>query len=303
MRAMILAAGLGTRLRPYSNYRPKPLFPLLDRPIILHLLKQLRSHGFGPIIVNAHYLREQFAQLLQDERDLHLQLEEVILGTGGGLRQALPLLGSGPVLVVNGDTLFASDLVALRERHLASGARVSLVVHDQSRFNNLRVRADNLVTGFRVGPEAVSQSDGERLLAFTGLTFLEPAILQGIPAGSFCDIVEHYIHLLTLGEKINALDVSGHFWADIGTPADYLALHGGLLRGRLDPWPDFLSRPVAPVFIGPGGVVEAGARLEEWAMIGAGARIGAGAVVRRSVIWDGAKVAAGEVLEDRIVVA
>ncbi|NTV14521.1 MAG: NDP-sugar synthase [Desulfobulbaceae bacterium] len=302
MNAMILAAGLGTRLRPYSQYRPKPLFPLLNRPILLHLLEQLRGQGFQQIIVNAHYLREQFVELLRGETDLHLQLEEQILGTGGGLRQALPRLGVGPLLVLNGDTLLGVDLATLRERHLASGARISLVVHNRSRFNNLRVLVDGTIAGFRVGPEAVDFSSGERLLAFTGVHFLDPAILQDIPAGSFCDIVEHYLTLLARGERINALEVQDHFWADLGTPADYLAIHGDLLKNRLDPWPDFLPRPATPILLGAGVRVAAGACLEDWVMVGAGARIGEGASVRRAVIWAGANVKAGALVEDQIIV-
>ena len=302
MHAMILAAGLGTRLRPYSQLRPKPLFPLLGRPILLHLLDQLRSQGFERIIVNAHYLREQFVELLRGEQDLHLQLEEQILGTGGGLRQALPLLGTEPVLVMNGDTLISADLALLREQHLASGARISLVVHQHPRFNNLRVLADGTIGAFRVGPEAVAVTRGERLLAFTGVHFLAPEILQDIPTGSFCDIVEHYITLLARGERINVLEVREHFWADLGTPNDYLTIHGELLQNRLAPWPDFLPQSTTPFLIEAGAQVEAGVTLEEWAMIGAGARIGARATLRRVVVWDGATVAAGALVEDQIIV-
>ncbi len=302
MNAMILAAGFGTRLRPYSQHRPKPLFPLLGRPILLHLLDQLRGQGFGRIIVNAHYLREQFVELLRGETDVHLQLEEQILGTGGGLRQALPLLGADPLLVLNGDTLFSADLASLRKRHVASGARISLVVHNRLRFNNLRVLADGTIGAFRVGPEAVVDATGERLLAFTGVHFLDPAILQAIPAGGFCDIVEHYIALLAQGEKINALEVEDHFWADLGTPADYLTIHEELLQNRLDPWPNILPLSTNPIFVGAGAKIEVGVRLEDWVMIGAGAHIGTGATVRRAVVWDGAIVEAGSLVEDKIIV-
>ncbi|NTV15196.1 MAG: NDP-sugar synthase [Desulfobulbaceae bacterium] len=302
MQAMILAAGLGTRLRPYSLKRPKPLFPLLGRPILLHLLEQLRNQGFDQLTVNAHHLREQFVSQLRHEPAVRVQLEDQILGTGGGLRQALPHFSAEPLLVLNGDTLFAADLVGLRQRHLASGARISLVVHDRTRFNNLRVLADGTIAGFRVGPEAIASGKGERLLAFTGIHFLDPAILSPIPPDGFCDIVEHYMALLAQGERINTLEVRDHFWADLGTPADYLFIHGELLRNRLSPWPEFLPRPAEPILIGSGVKIGADVRLEEWAMIGAGARVESGATVRRSVLWDGAVVPAGALVEDRIIV-
>jgi len=303
MQAMILAAGLGTRLRPYSSQRPKPLFPILGTPLLLHLLAQLRGQGFTKIIVNSHYLREQFVELLRDESGVYLQLEEEILGTGGGLRLAMPQMGHEPLLVINGDTLMDLDLLALREHHRRSGARISLVGHAQPRFNNVLVSASGEVAAFRVGQEAVAAERGERLLAFTGVHFLDPAVLAELPPARFCDIVEHYIQLAARGERINTLEVRGHFWADIGTPADYLALHGDLLQLRVVPWPGFLPRPGSPLLVGAGAVLESGAGLDEWAVVGAGVRVGAGATLRRSVVWDGARVAAGALVEDQIVVA
>jgi mannose-1-phosphate guanylyltransferase len=301
MKAMILAAGSGTRLRPYSEVLPKPLFPILERPLLLHLLKQLRDQGFESVLVNAHYLRHRFVQLLASRPGVALQLEEMKLGTGGGLRLAMEQLAPGPVLVMNGDTLISCRLGELAARHQASGARISLVVHDHPRFNNLGVTPGGLVTAFRVGPDQ-RRNRGERLLAFTGVHFLDPALLRGVPLGKFQDIIDYYGVLAASGERINALEVRGHYWADMGTPADYLTLHRELLTGQAHPWPDFLDRPSSPVLLGEGAEVGRDALCEQWAMIGAGARIGAGAVVRRSVVWPGARVAAGALVEDRIVV-
>jgi mannose-1-phosphate guanylyltransferase len=302
MKAMILAAGLGTRLRPYSEILPKPLFPILDRPLILHLLNQLRGQGFGPFLINAHYRREQFVALLGRWPETTLQLEEQELGTGGGLRLAMDSLGPGPVLVMNGDTLISCRLAELRARHLASGARLSLVVHDHPRFNNLRVGSSGEVTAFRVGPADPRSDNADRLLAFTGVHFLDPALLSGIPPGRFQDLIDYYAFLAAGGERINVLEVRGHYWSDMGTPADYLALHRDLLTGQVHPWPDFLPRPSSPIMLGEGVAVGNGAVFEEWAMVGAGACIGAGATVRRSVVWPGAQIKAGTLLEDRIVV-
>jgi len=302
MKAMILAAGFGTRLRPYSEIRPKPLFPILDRPLILHLLEQLRGQGFGPCLVNAHYLREQLAALLGPRPGVELQIEDEVLGTGGGLRLAMDRLAPGPVLVLNGDTLISCRLDELRSRHLASGARISLVVHDHPRFNNLRVGPDGVVTGFRVGSDHFDPERGERLLAFTGVQFLDPASLAGMSPGKFQDLIEYYAGLIECGERIKVIEVRGHFWADIGTLADYLALHRDLLTGKVHPWPDFLPGLTGPVRLGEGVEVEPGAEFEGWAMIGAGARIGAGTKVRRAVVWPGARIAPGTLVEDRIVV-
>ena len=89
MKAMVLAAGLGTRLHPYSLQRPKPLFPVLDTPLLAHTLTQLRRSGAEGILVNAHHLREQIKAMLQGQGDVLVQMEDLEMGTGGGLRLAL----------------------------------------------------------------------------------------------------------------------------------------------------------------------------------------------------------------------
>jgi mannose-1-phosphate guanylyltransferase len=224
MDAMILAAGLGTRLRPYSDRCPKPLFPVLGKPLILHLVGQLRRSGCKSITINSHYLVELFSANLTAEEDVILQVEEDILGTGGGLRKGLPNFGRGPLLVVNGDIVHSLDLAEIFTQHLASSSPVSMVVHDRPRYNNLQISPDGLVAGLRVQEEQIDRDSGERLLAFAGIHVIDPDILKGIPAEGFYDIIDLYKNLITAGVEINAIEVSGHFWADIGTPEDYLQL-------------------------------------------------------------------------------
>jgi mannose-1-phosphate guanylyltransferase len=230
MHAMILAAGLGTRLRPYTDHCPKPLFPVLGKPLVSHLLGQLRSSGCKSITINAHYLVEQFSDLLAREADVRLQVEEDILGTGGGLRKALPSFGREPLLVVNGDIVHSLDLAEIYDLHLASGAPVSMVVHDRTRFNNLQITPAGLVSGLRVDKGRLSPDSADRLLAFAGIHVIDPLVLRDLPEQGFYDIIDLYKKMVGAGIEINAIEVTGHFWADIGTPADYLELHGRLLN-------------------------------------------------------------------------
>ncbi|MFO7607490.1 MAG: NDP-sugar synthase [Desulfurivibrionaceae bacterium] len=303
MKAMILAAGLGTRLRPYSEFRPKPLFPVLGRSLIFHLLDQLRSNGFREFVVNANYLSEQFVEALGSEGNVHLQIEEEILGTGGGLRKARPFLGKAPFLAVNGDIFHSLDLAAIYRRHLASGAPVSLVVHDQPRFNNLRVSADGRVTALRVGEGDMEPGGDDRLLAFTGVQVIDPEVLGDIPASGFFDIIDLYIRLAAAGVEVNAIEVSGHFWNDIGTPRDYLALHARLLTDPGLAAKSGLAFDLRrPVHCSRDAVLGRGGQFRDWAFVGAGARIGDKARITRSVVWDGALVPEGAVVEDEIVV-
>lgn len=295
MKAMVLAAGFGTRLRPYSLKRPKPLFPVLDTPLLTHTLSQLRRSGAEGIVVNAHHLREQIRAMLHGQGDVHVQMEDLELGTGGGLRLAQSHFGEAPFLAVNGDIVHDLDLAAAYRAHCVSGSDVTMVLHDCPRFNNVRVNGEGRIVGF-AGPVG----EGERLLAFTGVQVINPAVLSLIPEGIFYNIIDCYTDLLTNGGTIQALVVSDHFWTDMGTPADYLQLHEDiLLKGRL---PGFSSsHGASPFYLAKDVALGAGVSLQDWVAIGHGASIGEGASLTRVVVWDGAKVAPGSVATDSII--
>ena len=294
-KAMILAAGLGTRLRPFSEMRPKPLFPVLGQPLLLHILAQLRSAGFGSVVVNAHHLREQIVAALAGEPDVLLQEEIEVLGTGGGLRRALDRFGAEPVLVTNGDIFHTIDYDRVYQDHCDSGAAVTLVLHDEPRFNKVAVAADGAITGFG-GEQLVAP--GARRLAFTGIHVIDPAVLKLIPADTFYDIIDCYRALIRSGTAVRALVVRDHFWTDMGTPADYLALHGALLAGMAAGGGE---GGTAPFHVDPLARLGNGVELRDWVAIGAGASIGDRASLSRVVVWDGARVPAGSTLNDTIV--
>lgn len=295
MRAMILAAGLGTRLRPFSLLRPKPLFPILGQPLLQRIIEQLRAAGFGPIIVNAYHLAGQMAAFLAGQPDIIVQREPVELGTGGGLRLALGHFAGEPVLVTNGDIYHDIDYGAVHARHAAGNCPVTMVMHHCPRFNTVRVR-DGLVRGFAgSGPgggdclpltQPAGQASGA-LAAFTGIHVLDPSLLRDIPPGVFHSIIDRYQAHLDGGGHIQALTVSGHQWTDIGTVADYLALHQRLLAAGGPP-----CRLAEGVSLGPR------ARLSDWGYVGRGASIGPDACLSRVVVWDGVVIPAGARHED-----
>lgn len=289
---MILAAGLGTRLRPYTELRPKPLFPVAGRSLLSITLARLRDAGFGSVVVNGHHLREQIAAALADEQKVIFQEEENILGTGGGLRRAMPHFGREPVLVTNGDIYHTIDLGQVYRRHQESGATVTLVLHDEPRFNKVAVDVDGMIVGF--GPEVESFLPR---LAFTGIHVLDPAVLSDIPADSFFDIIDCYREIIRGGGKIRAQIVEGHFWTDMGTPADYLALHGALLSGHVAG----VTVPQAPFYIDQGAMMGKDLALADWAAVGNKALIGDQVTLERVVVWDGAVVPSGSTLRDMIV--
>ncbi|MCL2789159.1 MAG: NTP transferase domain-containing protein [Desulfobulbus sp.] len=279
MQAIILAAGYGVRLRPYTDFRPKPLLPILNQPLLHRLLGQARDCGCRIVVVNCHHLAEQVEAALASWPGVLVQREPVILGTGGSLRLALDRLENDPVLVMNGDLYHGIDLEYVYHQHLLSKNRVTLALHDHPRFNNVGIEG-GLVRSF-------DAPTGEQL-AFTGIQVVDPEVIERIPAGRFYHIIDLYRELAREG-WIGFCRVDGARWRDIGTPADYLDLHRELLAKKSG-W-----------LIDPSARVSGDAVLAEWGCIGADAVIGPGARLCRSVVWDGAVVVAGSVLADRIV--
>jgi len=282
MQAILLAAGYGTRLRPYTNIRPKPLFPVINRPLLHRLLAQLRACDCSPILVNCHHLAAQLQAALAGWPEVLVQVEPELLGTGGSLRKALDRLDNDPVLVINGDLYHQIDLEQVYHRHLLSRNDVTLTLHDYPRFNNVGVAGDR-VRSF--GVEA-----GERL-AFTGIHVVDPEVLEMIPANGFHHIIDLYQDLAVQG-RVGYCRIDGALWRDIGTPADYLQLHAELLAQGQEPsgW-----------VIDPAARIGADVVLEGWGCIGPGAEIGDRAHLCRTVVWDGAQVAADSAWVDAIV--
>jgi mannose-1-phosphate guanylyltransferase len=294
MQAMLLAAGLGTRLRPYSDIRPKPLFPVLNRPLLLLLIDGLREAGCGRIVVNGHHLGHLVERAVSGLPDVLFQAEPVILGTGGSLRQALPRFSAEPLLVMNGDICHDVDIAGLYRHHRRAGNAVTMALHDCPRFNTVGVRG-SVVSSF--SPE--HSAAGEDRLAFTGIQVVEPDIIRRIPPGRFFHIIDLYEELIRQDIRIGCLRVDGSFWRDIGTPEDYLQVHADLLTGSgTHSLP--LARPAASWLVSPEAAIGENVRLEGWGCIGR-AEVGAGAVLRNCVVWDDAVIPPGSCLRDAIV--
>lgn len=280
MQAIVLAAGFGTRLRPYTTIRPKPLFPVVNRLLLHRLLSQLAACDCRQVVVNCHHLPEQIEAALKDWPGVQLQVEAEILGTGGALRKALDSLENEPVLVMNGDLYHEIDPEWVYHRHLLSKNDVTLALHEYARFNTVRVGGDR-VLGFAEGAQ-------ENCLAFTGIHVVDPEVLERIALGRFHHIIDLYQDLAR-ENRVGYCRTDSALWYDIGTPSDYLQLHARLLE------------PLGRWQIEPSARVAAGVQLGGWGCIGAEAEIGAGAVLHGCVVWPGGKVPAGVRLEGAII--
>ena len=290
MQAMILAAGFGTRLLPYTKLRPKPLFPLLNEPLLLLTVKRLQNAGFDHIIVNCHYLKEQIIEALAGLQGVVVQEEDTILGTGGGLRMALGSIRDEPLLITNGDIYHSIDFFSLYKTHVAADVPVTMAMHNYPRFNKVCVEG-GVVTGF-------DTVERKKCLAFTGLHVLDPEVLQDVPDKKKSCIIDRYRQLLKDGGTIRAEDVTGCSWTDMGTVEDYLALHGRLLRGEIALWPEFTNAFENGLICDNKTEKQ---QIEEWACVG-DVVLPERVLLKRCVVWDGASLENGGVYSDQLLV-
>jgi mannose-1-phosphate guanylyltransferase len=291
MQAMILAAGLGTRLLPHTSIRPKPLFPILNTPLLLLTIERLKNFGFDHIIVNCHHLREQIVKALADVKGLILIEEDVILGTGGGLRGALSHMRDEPVLVTNGDIYHTVNLFEQYKYHQKNGHLITLGMHDYPRFNTVRMDGEKV--------SAFINTKGFATLAFTGLQVVQPQVFEDIEYGKYSCIIDHYRRLLSAGVDINSFRVDDCYWTDMGTVDDYLALHEGLLSGSIPCWQE-TGRVRKPYCIAKRAKLPAHLNLDDWVCIGE-ATIGNNSQLQRCVVWDDVEIHDGSVIRDAVI--
>ena len=321
MKAMILAAGLGTRLQPLTERLPKPLLPLMLVPMMGRLLTQLRCQGVREVVINGHHLADRLAAWLGDGSRWGLGLafthEAEILGTAGAMKNAAPHLQGAPFLVINADVLVQCDLRSLWAWHRARGALVTMVVRPDPEGRDSRpVMIDEhdhvrQINGRPQGTAAGPECEGG---VFTGIQIVEPEVLGTIPANRFVSTTaETYPLLLQQGRPVFAYRHHG-YWLDVGERERYLQAHWDLLDGVLGAsWEQHLpdgsqvlrgtaeqrvngATLAPPVVLGAGSKLGQGARIGPYAVLGAGCRLGPDAVVRESVLGDGSTVGGGAVL-------
>lgn len=333
MKGMILAAGLGTRLRPLTHHWPKPAMPVLGQPLLRYALSLLHRAGIRQVGLNTHHLAERMRATAEVETarlgmSLTAVHEPVIQGTGGGIRGLRGLLRDEPFVVLNGDVLFAVDLRPIVEAHQASGAAATMVLMPLPAGE--KYAAVELDAAQRVRRIAGHGPGGEGLTPwhFTGVHVMSPVVFDFMsPEGPEDINREVYVRMLERGLTIRGELVSASqvYWSDLGTPARLAATHSDLLHGRVplslfgaeSPFANADERSAGvraapsarltgaeltgPLFFAEGAEVEAGARLGPEVSVGLAAKVRGGAVLSRSLVLDEAAVEAGEVLDRCIV--
>jgi aminoglycoside/choline kinase family phosphotransferase/choline kinase len=223
MKALILAAGFGTRLSPFTQALPKALFPIAGVPVLGRMINILKKAGCAEIAVNAHHLAHRIRSfLLENDFGLpvHLSHEPEILGTGGAIRHLAHFWDDDPFMVVNADIVTDINLSDVYRHHRQHGGQVTLVMHDRTPFNEVWVDECERVTGFKRFSDPTDHSRHQEM-AFTGIHVMDAGIIRRIPAYDFCDIISVYRQMLDEGVTIHAHVVCGHYWQDMGSPDRY----------------------------------------------------------------------------------
>ncbi len=314
MKALVLAAGLGTRLRPLTDTWPKPAVPLLGQPLLRYTLSVLARAGVTQVGLNTHHLADVMAQVAQAEvaragLALTLSHERVIQGTAGGIRGLRGVVEDTDTFVVwNGDALFTPELGPLLAEHRALGAIATLLLMPMpagARYASVETDA-----GGRVRRIAGRGPGGPALRPwhFTGVHLLSPRIFSAMSEAGPEDINRDvYPRLLAQGELIRGAVVQAA-WKDVGTAAGYLDAQSALLSGdvpdvfgdaspfvRAASWPPVCKAPEArapgtlhpPVYLDRGAVVEKGAEVGPNVYLGPGVRVPAGSRVAQATLLEG----------------
>ena len=274
--ALILTAGLGTRLRPLTDVRAKPAIPVAGEPMVRRIIRWLAAQGVDDVVLNLHHLPQTIAAVVGDGRDLGVRArysweQPRILGSAGGPRLARPIIGARRFWIVNGDTLTDVDLAGIEASHDASGAAVTLALVPNRqflRYGGVHVDADRRVTGFSPrGPAAEGSHH------FVGVQLVDGDVFDAIAAGEAARTIGGiYDRLLAAeGGAIRGHVTDASFF-DVGTPADY--------RRTSDAFADAAAGSPS---------------------VGRNVSIAASARVTRSILWDDVQVGAGAVLDECIV--
>jgi NDP-sugar pyrophosphorylase family protein len=232
MKAMVLAAGLGTRLRPLTNDRPKALVELAGRTLLEITVRRLKSFGVNEVIVNTHHFAERIEDFLRAHENLGMRLEisrePELLDTGGGLKKAAWFFleePGAPFIVHNVDVLSTIDLHGMVEFHQAKAALATLAVQSRATARPLLFDRQGQLRGRGAGPdvkagaEPAEQPSGVEPLAFAGIHVISPRIFALLPEEGPFSIIDAYIRLAAQHEKVLAFRADSAYWRDLGRPA------------------------------------------------------------------------------------
>jgi NDP-sugar pyrophosphorylase family protein len=302
MKAIVLAAGYGTRLSPLSNYLPKPLIPVLGKPLLQHILSRLKKSGITDFGVNMHHhadLMRQFIEAQEPGVNISLSYEPQILGVAGGIGAFRKFLADEHFFMIhNGDVLSTIPVDRMAAVYREKRPLMAMVLHDHPAYNNVSVAADGTICDLR---DTLRPSRAAQKLAYTGIAFMDARMLDYIPAQGPADLVPVCLDIIREGRfRIDALVVEGHAWRDVGTVQSYFAVHRELLAGRTALLPD-LSIPADGRYLADDVRREEGVQLRGFVSVGRRSVLKKNSIIENAIIWDDVTIAEGAHIRDAIV--
>ncbi|MEM7385148.1 MAG: sugar phosphate nucleotidyltransferase [Verrucomicrobiota bacterium] len=299
MKAFVLGAGLGTRLKEITEWLPKPLVPVFHRPLIAFAFDHLLEQGVESVAVNTHHCPDSYARLFPSGRyrncPLTFRHEPILRETAGGIWNVSDLLEGGPFLVYNGDILTDIPLGPLAEAHRSQGNEVTLL---------LRSEGPGLHIGFqpRTGEvrdirQMLGQEKVEQWCQFTGIYMVEPSFLKRLTPEKKESVIPIFLEMIKEGGRLGGILGDEGSWWDIGDPESYRGIHQWLpasdyplFGGETPSWAPVHERAEVGTGVSLSG-----------SCVGSGAEVGLEASLENSIVWPGASVPQGACLKDEVV--
>ena len=315
MKAVIIAGGLGTRLRPLTYNTPKPIVPVANLPFVVHQIELLRQHGVDEIILNLHYLSDNIKKILDDGKEwgvkIRYSIEATPLGTAGAVKNAEEYFGDEPIVVFNGDVLTDINISQIVDYHKKKKASITLTltrVEDPTSYGLIKTSPEGKVERFIEKPSWEQLANiGAIDTINAGIYIIDPAIFRHVPKGvEYSFERQLFPDLLESGVPIFGY-TTDRYWIDIGQPDQYRQAHEAILRNevtvkifgtRIDGkiWIgegaqlDKTVKLVGPAIIGKRTKIGSEAKILDYSVIGDDVTIGNESHIEQSIIWSGTRI-------------
>ncbi len=312
MKAMVLAAGFGTRLQPLTLVLPKPMFPVLGRPLLSHTFDILESANITDVAVNVHHLPDFIINYFEKQKlhdlNLHFSREEKILGTAGGIKKMEGFLEGGPFILINSDIITDIKLDKVIDFHKKNNSKLTLVVRQDispEQYDSIEICKDGRIVHF-VGASSINIPGNTTRVMFTGIQIIEPEIFKRIPEGQFCGTTESIFPQMIKDEVPVYGYLHNGYWKDMGNRENYLQVNSDALDERVSlkgVSPNELNNPliIPPVLVDRNCQVAENSQIGPYTVIGPNCNIKSGAIIENSILWEGVTIGAGSNIKGSVI--
>jgi NDP-sugar pyrophosphorylase family protein len=312
MKAMVLAAGFGKRLQPLTRTLPKPMFPVLGRPLLSHTFDLLQSAGIDDIAVNIHHLPNSIINYFEKENpppfNLHFSTEEYILGTAGGIKKMQGFLEDGPFITINSDIITDIDLNKVINFHKNNNSKLTLVVRQDispEQYDSIEICENGRIVHF-IGASSMNIPENTTRVMFTGIQIMEPDIFARIPEGQFCGTTEDIFPQMIQDDVPIYGYLHEGYWNDMGNRESYLQVNTDALNKKVtlkkaSAYQSNSPSVISPALVGPNCRISKDSKIGSHSVIGPNCIIESGTVIENSILWGGVTVGAGTTIKRSVI--